>query len=207
MTIVDWIPSLTISGALAGALGLLGHTIMARLEKSIEHKFDNKLETIKSEFRAKEQEIESLRGGAMSALISRQVALDKRRIEAVDQIWAAVSALAPARTISQMMSTVNYDAASKQAEYDPKIRELFKTMGAGQGHRIKIARRFAEVLRIGAPGVIGVKFWLATCCEASRNNFTLDLGASAWTLNPRAVSRASFTNSMTHASWGDATIG
>lgn len=127
---------------LAAALWLGRNLIRARLTKSVEYEFNEKLEQVrtqlreseerlKAELRAKEAEIAALRGGALSALASRQAALDKRRLEAVDQIWSAVTALNPARAISAQMSVIKFENAAKAAERDPKARQLFEDLGAG----------------------------------------------------------------------------
>lgn len=105
-----WISSLTTTALFAAALWLGRNVISTRLTKSVEYEFNNKLESVRSqmreseerlkaELRAKETEIAALRSGALTAMSSRQIALDKRRLEAVDQLWASVTALGPARTI------------------------------------------------------------------------------------------------------------
>lgn len=137
---MDWIPALTTTGGFAALLALalwLGRRVIeTRLKSSVEHEFNSKLEDIrtrlrnseesfKAELRAKENQIAALQSGALTALASRQAALDKRRIEAVDQIWSAVHALAPAKSASVWMSGINYEAAAKEAARNPKAREVF----------------------------------------------------------------------------------
>ena len=79
----------------------------------------------------KETELAALGDQVMTAMASRQVALDKRRLEAVDQIWSAVTALAPAKSISMFMSILKYDNAVKEAARNAKFRETFALMGSG----------------------------------------------------------------------------
>jgi len=67
----------------------------------------------------------------MTALASRQVALDKRRLDAVDQLWAAATELGKTKMASSLMAIVKFDAAVKEAEKNPKFRALFEAMGAG----------------------------------------------------------------------------
>ena len=64
-------------------------------------------------------------------MLSRQQAIDKRRLEAVDQIWSAVQALAPARTVATFMSLVKWDSASATAQRDPNARKFFDMLGQG----------------------------------------------------------------------------
>ena len=114
MHIMEWIPAITTTALSGVALWLGRNLIFTRLTKSVEHEFNGRLETLKAqlrdseerlkaELRNRESEIAALRGGALSALASRQAALDKRRLEAVDQLWTSVSALAPCRAIAASM--------------------------------------------------------------------------------------------------------
>ena len=140
MEFVDWLPALTSTGLLAGVLWLTRQLIATRLTKTVQHEFDRKLELLKAELREseeqlkaslreKETEIAALRSGALSALAGRHVAIDKRRLEAADQIWTAYIALIPARKIAATMAVVNFGNAAREAEIDPKVRELFESIG------------------------------------------------------------------------------
>lgn len=103
------------TGLLGLALWLGRNLISTRLTKSVEHEFNAKLDKLQAELRAsearlnadlraKEAEISALRSGALSALASRQISLDKRRLEAAEQIWSAVAALQPACALASTMS-------------------------------------------------------------------------------------------------------
>ena len=142
MDILFWLPALTTYGLLAAALWLGRNLISTRLKKAVEHEFDTKLEALraqvregeerlKAELRAKEVEIAALRSGALTALASRQMALDKRRLEAVDQLWTSINALTPARGIATMMSIITFEIAAPRAEREPKLRQTFEAMGGG----------------------------------------------------------------------------
>jgi hypothetical protein len=142
MNITPWFPALTTTGLLAAALWLARELISTRLTKSVQHEFDKKIEAVKAEHRAseerfkallreKEAEISALRSGALTVLASRHAALDKRRLEAVDQLWSSFNALAPARAIAANMAVIKYESAAKQAERDPKVRQFFELIGQG----------------------------------------------------------------------------
>jgi hypothetical protein len=142
MDLLPWFPALTTSALLAAALWFGRNLISTRLTKSVEHEFNAKLEILraqvreseerlKAELRVKEAEIAALRSGALTALASRQMAVDKRRLEAVDQLWAAVTALGPARGLAAMMSVIKFEAAAPRAERDPKFRQFFEMIGTG----------------------------------------------------------------------------
>lgn len=142
MELLPWLPALTTTGLLAAALWLGRELISTRLTKSVQHEFDKKIESVRTELRAseerfkaqlreKEAEIAALRSGALSVLASRHAALDKRRLEAVDQLWSAFNALAPARAIAANMAIIKFESAALQAERDPKVRQFFEMIGGG----------------------------------------------------------------------------
>lgn len=142
MDLIPWFPALTTTGLLAVALWLGRELISTRLTNSVQHNFDKKIESIKAHLRAseerfkaqlreKEAQIAALRSGALTVLASRQAALDKRRLEAVDQLWSSFNALAPARAIAANMAVINFESAAKQAERDPKVRQFFEMIGQG----------------------------------------------------------------------------
>lgn len=137
-----WIPSLTISGLLGLALWLSRSLIETRLRASVQNEFDSKLETLKGDIRASEErlrarlrereaELEALRTGALSAMASRQVALDNRRLEAVDQLWSAYTELNRARHIAGFMAVVKFEEAAKEAEKNNRARQAFEMMALG----------------------------------------------------------------------------
>lgn len=87
MSLIDWLPAITTSSLFAAALWIGRHLILTRLTKSVEYEFGQKIEALraqlregeerlKADLRAKEIEIAALRSGAMTALASRQIAVD-----------------------------------------------------------------------------------------------------------------------------------
>jgi hypothetical protein len=133
--------SSVVTTALVGAVGwLFRELIQNRLRATVEHEFNAKLaalqselrnseEMLKAELRAKEAQIQSLQGSALSAMTGHRMALDKRRLEAIDQLWAAMNDLARARGIATSMSIIKTDAVSQRIANDPKLQEFFKAFG------------------------------------------------------------------------------
>jgi len=141
MSFLDWFPAITTTALAGAALWLLRNLISTRLTKSVEHEFSEKLERLradlreaderfKADLRAKEAEISVLRSGALSAMASRQIAVDKRKLEAIDQLWTAFNSLGGARSLSITLAHISFDRAAKQAVTDPKTRQAFETLGA-----------------------------------------------------------------------------
>ncbi|WP_194249543.1 hypothetical protein [Chitinibacter fontanus] len=139
---MDWIPAVTTTTLFAAALWLVRKLIITRLSRSVQHEFDQKLEIVRADLRAseekfkaalreKEAEIAALRSGALSAIASRQAAIEKRRLEAIDQIWAAFNSLAHARGLAAQMAIIKFEEAARETERNPKARQLFEIMGSG----------------------------------------------------------------------------
>ncbi|WP_175942145.1 hypothetical protein [Burkholderia pyrrocinia] len=121
-------------------LWLFKQLIQNRLKASIEHEFNAKLaelhsklrnseESFKAELRVNETQIQSLQSTALSAMAGRQMGVDKRRLEAIDQLWSAVHDLSRARSIAATTSIIKFDAVSKEIEGNPKLQEFFKMFG------------------------------------------------------------------------------
>ncbi len=123
--LLEWIPAIiTVLMAIGVFAGK--NWLKARIERSVQHTFDLKLENIradlraseerlKSDLRTKETEISALRDGILSGRAQRQALLDQRRLEAVERIWTRVSTgLGAYKSIATMMGIVNFDAAAKR---------------------------------------------------------------------------------------------
>lgn len=136
----DWcLASVSSASLVSLVILLLRNVITTRLTASVQHEFNDKIEVIKSqlrtteesfkaELRKKESQIETLTNGALSAMASRQITLDKRRIEAIEQLWCSVNKLAPARNVASTMAFINFDAALKETAKSQKARSTFEVM-------------------------------------------------------------------------------
>jgi hypothetical protein len=116
---------------MALALWLFRNLILTRLRASVQHEFNGRLEEIKTDLRLKEGEIAALRGGALTALASRHVELEKRRLLAADQLWSTVIALGPAKGIAPFIAVVKFETAAERSKRDPKFRQIFEHIGSG----------------------------------------------------------------------------
>ncbi|KAL0630462.1 hypothetical protein Q9L58_010692, partial [Maublancomyces gigas] len=81
-------------------------------------------EALKADLKAKEVEISALRSGTLSAISNRQLLLDKKRIEASEEIWASVVALGAFKIISSWMAGIKFEEAAEAAKHDPKVRKI-----------------------------------------------------------------------------------
>ena len=101
-------------------------SIEAGVEKSIQHRFDQKLAITNSDLRAKETEISALREMVLGGRGQRQALLDKRKLEAVERIWVSLTRLAPFAGVARMMAGINFDVAAKRTPNEPKLRMVFE---------------------------------------------------------------------------------
>jgi len=107
---------------------LIGTYYKAKVEKRIQHDFDSKLEALKDDLRKKDQQISALRSGALSGLASRQAAIDKRRLEAIDRLWASAIAQNRYKALTKMTQSLKMEEfiqASTQQDADgEKARKM-----------------------------------------------------------------------------------
>ena len=143
----DWFLSTLSTSAVttllvAGLAWLLRNLITNRLKASVQHEFDEKLETLrtdlrkseeafKADLRAKEAQIATLQSGALTVLASRQAALDKRRLEAIEQLWEGVEILGPMKWAVGIMRTIDFEGSLEATSQDPNARRMFSTLGQG----------------------------------------------------------------------------
>jgi hypothetical protein len=59
------------------------------------------------------------------------MALDKRQLESVDQLWSTVNELAAAKAISRLVNVFKYERVAEEAAKNGRLREMFKMIGAG----------------------------------------------------------------------------
>lgn len=117
--------------------------IKARIEQSVRSGFEAKLEALRSEFRrseeylkselrSKEAEIAALRDVILSGRAQREALVDKRRLEAIDGLWAAFTTLAPFTVVAKMMGSIKFDAAARGAHRNPNIQQFFRIISGGE---------------------------------------------------------------------------
>jgi len=137
MTFIEWIPALSVPAVLGLAGFWARKLLLTRLTRAVSHEYDTKLAAlkaeleakqtaIKAEFQAKQAQSDSFRNAVLSGVASRQAAVDKRRLEAVDQLWEAVRLLGFAKVGATFMSTIKFEALLKESERNPKVKELVK---------------------------------------------------------------------------------
>jgi len=141
----------TVAAALVFAVGWLARTAIAeRLKGSVQHEFNERLEAVKADFkerearlqadlkaqdtrlqaelRGKDQQLQLLQSGVLSARAARQTALNARRLDAIDALWASFNELAQLRVLAQFMQVIKYEEALAHAADHEKTRFYFAEM-------------------------------------------------------------------------------
>lgn len=118
---------------------IIGHYYKVKIEKSVQHNMDRRLEDLRSEVRKNEevlradlneksQSIIALRNVALSTLSTRQVAIEQRRIQAIEKVWASAVDYSRLKMAAAMVGSMNIDAvlngAAQQDDQGFKLREL-----------------------------------------------------------------------------------
>ncbi len=105
----------------------------ARTIEEMRAGFARELEGLKAELAKSGKEVEALRAAPMGARAARQAQIDKRRLEAVDQLWGAVKDLGPGKAAAAWMAVLNYEAIADAAKDNQQVRDMFKGMAASMG--------------------------------------------------------------------------
>lgn len=138
-----WAPVLT-STALVSTIGLaVSIPYRGWIEKRLQHGFDKKLEQLRSDFRREEDQLRAalrsqderlnvVRGNALSGFASRQLLLDRKRIDALEEIWALCVSMHKLKSVARAMESINAE-------------ELLKHSATGNPDAEKV-RQFAKVI-------------------------------------------------------------
>lgn len=106
--------------------------------RKIQHNFDGQLEEIRASNRRLElqlksqadehqKDIEAISSGALSALNTRKVAMDQKRLEASQILWETVVDLDKFRRNSLFLQQVNIEAVASSPNKDKVIQDIFNT--------------------------------------------------------------------------------
>jgi hypothetical protein len=140
VTIKDFLLAMSLGSGITLGLGaLLVYLVRSwfeeRLKRSIQHDYDKKLELLRSELRAEEEQRKAAlkeNNTTVDALLRRiseqNTMLDTRRVQAVERLWQEFIALRKLSGVVMVLASINFDKAAELAERDPRTREMFKAM-------------------------------------------------------------------------------
>ncbi len=120
-----WGPAILSSGAV-GLLGTAaGWFAKSAIEQHLKSSFDQKLEVVKADIRAKEAKIDAVRNTVLKGLGSQSDTLTKRRMEACERLWAATLFQRKYSMAHMFVQTV-------------KLTEIFRVLKSGEAEAEKI---------------------------------------------------------------------
>lgn len=138
MTLQEYLLSVLSSSALIGSIAYLSKEyIKGKLLGSIKYAYDQQLEELKADLKAKEQKISSLSSVALSGVSFRKNELYKFQLTAIQKFWDEVTVLSKAKYISNIMRSLPVEKIVEYTEKDEKIREIFENMFAGINFDLK----------------------------------------------------------------------
>lgn len=138
--ILKWIGGVATSVSVTGFIGYLCRNFLGRfITKSVEHKYDKKIEEFKSDIRDGEAEIAQIRTYISSARSARDSALQEKKIEAAEELIKIRRFLYQFNMGILLFRTLKIDELSKQIG-DPKVKDFVNSML----QPIKLEARMAE---------------------------------------------------------------
>lgn len=123
---MKWFLGVLTSTGLIVWFGYLMRDSLGRyVSKTIEHKFNKKLESFKSELREGERDIEQIRAYLSSARSSRDAALQSKKFDAAEKMIQARRYLLSFNVIIQYMQILNIDELLKRGD-NPNVIEFLE---------------------------------------------------------------------------------
>lgn len=136
-----WTQIATSSVLLAALGALLTPIYKSWIERGIQSKFDKQIEVLRSEVRreedrlkgeikAQEDRLAALRSGALSGMVARQGMLDRKRLEALEEVWEYCCEQGPARLLARLTETLNMPYALEGSSAKDPQGESIRTFAA-----------------------------------------------------------------------------
>lgn len=117
-----WLLSVVTSTGLTGvALVLLRDTVTRYLTKSVEHRFEERLESFKADIRDNERELDQIRTFLVSAKMERDAVLQSKRLQAAETLLHARQALSQFSMLVEYMKYFNVEKMLENGA-DPKVQ-------------------------------------------------------------------------------------
>jgi len=140
----QWLPAWLTVGSLFVVVYFLRDRIANFFDARAQHYFNEQLERLKNQLSRSAQEIEALRSSVLGLREQRQATIERRRLQAIDQLWAAVKELSARKGAAEFMAIVKFEAVAERAKSDRQIRELFGAIGGAAGKDIALNHQAHE---------------------------------------------------------------
>jgi hypothetical protein len=127
-TAINWLGQSAVSAGIVLILGyLFRNLIETRLKVSVQHEFDQKLQSFKSQLEEEVRQRESMRSTALSALLSQRSALAMKRVEAAQGLWNGIRELKKGSGLAMQLDILNLDEVVKELN-NPKMQTALRAI-------------------------------------------------------------------------------
>ncbi|HDC4656255.1 TPA: hypothetical protein O8U51_003042 [Enterobacter hormaechei] len=125
---LKWLSTVLSSAVLLSAIAYISRSTLTKIiSKSIEHRFDKKIENFKAEIRDNEKEFEQIRAFMSSTRKERDSTLQAKRFEAAEILMRSRQFLSQFTMLVEYLKMLNMDEILKNRN-DPKITQFIKTL-------------------------------------------------------------------------------
>jgi hypothetical protein len=124
--------------------------IKSFIERSVSSRFEREIEAVRSDLRIKEAKITALQSTVLSGRASRHALFEKRRLEALEGLWAETIKLDQFRAAASMVAVLKLDVLDKKVVTDPNVRKLLSGF-AGSDIASKLSQVGGEGFRPFVP--------------------------------------------------------
>lgn len=126
--IMKWLGSALTSAVFLGAVAyFMRSTLTKFIGKSVEHRFDKKIENFKAEIRDSEKEFEQIREFMGAARRERDSTLQTKRFEAAEALMRSRQFLGQFTVLVEYLKMLNLEEITKNRS-DPKISQFIKAL-------------------------------------------------------------------------------
>lgn len=119
--------TLSATALIGFVVWLSKNLILTRLQNSVAHEFNSKIENVKSELRSREAEIAAIREMAVSASTGRGREVDARKLKAIDDLWEGFLEAKKKSYVLHTMTSLNLDVLGKRVE-ESNVQEFIASI-------------------------------------------------------------------------------
>lgn len=128
ITVLDTLIQVATSASVVAVVGVVFKDSISRfVTKSVEHRFDRKLENFKTTLRESETELEQIRSYLVSSRREREASVQVKRLEAAEAMLRARNLLAQFSLLIQYLNILNLDVMLKD-DADPRLQEFMRVL-------------------------------------------------------------------------------
>ncbi|MDH4943530.1 hypothetical protein [Sulfurimonas sp. C5] len=125
------------SGLTLFILWISKNWILTRLTKAVQHEYDTKLTLLKNNLQQNEKALNVLRNGALENSVYTQKLLYEHKLKATHDLWDNIISLAPLKSLSTHVFSLNYNEMMKLSEQEPEVQDFFKKIDMLKDRDIK----------------------------------------------------------------------